>query len=1218
MTWLRRIALGLVALLACLILALSVLLGSEAGSRQLLGWVPGLQVEGFSGRLGGAWKAERLSWDGQLQIDQATFAWRPSCLLRRTLCIDTLDVDRVVLDLAESEPAPDEPFEGLPDLKLPLKLELGRIHVGELQVQGQAIADIELQVRSAGERLLIEKLELALDDMQLRLQGELGTRGRWPLSLQAALNLPAQQEQAWTLLLQAEGELAGRLALQAQSEGYLDATLEGWLEPLDAQVPAELVLRAEPFLATADLPPSLTLEALQLDAAGNLEEGYRLLADGRLAGQQQPVSLSLAGVLLETGLTLDSLRLQAAPERFLEAAGELDWQPALRASLTLQARDFPWQALYPAEVPVELKRLQAAFDYEGETYRGQLQSQLGGPAGDFSLDSRLQGDHGNLAIEELLLQAGPGRITGKATLAFADALAWDAQLDVKDFDPAYWLAEMPGRLAGPVLSSGSQQGEILNWSASATLDGQLRQQPAALALQAAGQGEALYLPIVQVRLGDNRVDGSLSLARELQGTLALRLARLDQLWPELAGSARADLTLAGSRAAPSARLQANAAQLRFQDSRVGSLAAQARLDSDQQLRLNLQADALAQGDTDIGQLTLDASGSEQTHQAQLALDGPLLVADLALDGGMRAGDWRGRLRSARLQAEQMDWQLQAATAIQRFADGRIDLAAHCWQLQQSSASLCAGPQRLAPEPRLDYRLREFPLAKLQPWLGEDMEWVGELDADLRVQLPDAGPRGEIRLEAGAGALRSRQGQEVIELAYQRLSLESQLTPRRIDSRLQFVAGEFGTLALNVALDPRDEALPLQGEFRLDGVQLSAARPFLPMIDRLEGQLDGNGRIDGVLRAPRVEGELRLRDGAVAGQELPMDAEDLQLLARIQGERVELEGDWRSGEHGSGRLQGHLDWSADTEVDLRLVASRLPVRVEPYAQLEAEPDLRVQLMGERLTVSGKIDVPRGEIVIRELPPDTVQVSEDARLVGDDAEREAGLDLAMNVEVNVGSDRLTFSGFGLSADLAGQLRIGDNLDTRGELNLNNGRYRAYGQRLSIRRARVYFAGPIDRPYLDVEAIRRVDTVVAGLRLYGPADRPQSEIFSEPAMAQEQALSYLVLGRPMGNSGEDSNLLGQAALALGLAGSAKVTGGLARLLGVSDFELDTQGSGVTTSVVASGRISERLSLRYGVGVFEPASTLALRYELTRRLYLEAASGLASSLDLFYKRDF
>ncbi|MDU2873774.1 MAG: translocation/assembly module TamB domain-containing protein, partial [Pseudomonas aeruginosa] len=84
------------------------------------------------------------------------------------------------------------------------------------------------------------------------------------------------------------------------------------------------------------------------------------------------------------------------------------------------------------------------------------------------------------------------------------------------------------------------------------------------------------------------------------------------------------------------------------------------------------------------------------------------------------------------------------------------------------------------------------------------------------------------------------------------------------------------------------------------------------------------------------------------------------------------------------------------------------------------------------------------------------------------------------------------------------------------------------------------------------------------------------------------------------------------------APLTGEIAKQLGIQDFQLDTEGTGNSTSVVASGNITDKLSLRYGVGVFEPANTIALRYQLTKRLYLEAASGLASSLDLFFKRDF
>ena len=122
----------------------------------------------------------------------------------------------------------------------------------------------------------------------------------------------------------------------------------------------------------------------------------------------------------------------------------------------------------------------------------------------------------------------------------------------------------------------------------------------------------------------------------------------------------------------------------------------------------------------------------------------------------------------------------------------------------------------------------------------------------------------------------------------------------------------------------------------------------------------------------------------------------------------------------------------------------------------------------------------------------------------------------------------------------------------------------------------------------------------------------------MSQEQALSYLILGRPLTGTGEDENMLAQAALGLGLLGSSGITTSLANHLGIKEFELETQGSGDATSVVASGKINDRLSVRYGVGVFEPASTIALRYKLSRRVFVEVASGIASSLDIFYKRDF
>nr|WP_286184307.1 translocation/assembly module TamB domain-containing protein [Pantoea sp. Cy-639] len=392
-----------------------------------------------------------------------------------------------------------------------------------------------------------------------------------------------------------------------------------------------------------------------------------------------------------------------------------------------------------------------------------------------------------------------------------------------------------------------------------------------------------------------------------------------------------------------------------------------------------------------------------------------------------------------------------------------------------------------------------------------------------------------------------------------------------------------------------------------------------MVERLSGQLNGSGQLSGSLLAPQVNGHIALSGGEVAGAELPVSLRELSLQAQIAGEQVLLKGDWRSGEAGRGALDGHLTWGQALGMDLRLQGQQLPVSVEPYAALEVAPDLTIRLVDERLAVSGKVRVPKGKITVRELPPSTVKVSDDTVIVGHQTEQgKPPMAVAMDIDVEVGSDTLSFKGFGLTANLLGHVHIGDNLDTRGELSLADGRYRAYGQKLTIRRARLLFAGPIDQPYLDIEAIRQVDDVIAGIRLSGSAEQPTTKVFSEPAMSQEQALSYLVLGRPLGSSGEDNNMLAEAALGLGLAGSAGITGSLASNLGIQDFQLDTQGSGNTTSVVASGNLTERLSLRYGVGVFEPANTIALRYKLSKKVYLEAASGLASSLDIFYKRDF
>ncbi|WLI14620.1 MULTISPECIES: translocation/assembly module TamB domain-containing protein [Pseudomonas] len=1215
--------LAIPALLMLLVLTLFTVLGTAPGSRWALGFVPGLTVENFQGRLGGQWSADHLVWQqdsSRVELNKAIFAWSPLCLTRMTLCVEQLQAEQVSLQFPPSEETTDSGPITLPDLQLPLAIELGDVKIGRLLFNGsEELKGLQLAAHWTETGLQIDSVHLQRDELSLNLSGLLQPSGHWPLTAEGKLTLPAPGTEPWALALKVDGDLLKTLNLKADSSGYLNGQLTGELQPLVENLPAKVRIIADGFKASADLPDTLQLNQLELTGDGDLKSGYQLLGKATLPAEQGPVALLLQGRVDAKGAQIAGLDLTANDKQSLKLTGQMDWTKGLSADAKIDWLDFPWHRLYPLidEPQVALRSFNGEVSYTDGNYIGNFKAALDGPAGAFSLNSPFSGDLTKIHLPQFKLEAGQGKAEGHLNLQFADGIAWDTALDLSAINPAYWLAELPGTLAGPLRSKGEMKNETLSLTADLDLKGKLRGQPAVLQAKADGGGEQWNLSALQIRLGDNSINGQGSLQQTLAGQLDIKMPRLAQLWPQLRGQLNGRVDVAGTLKAPQGKLGLQGTQLAFEDNRLQSLNLDATLDSAQRAKIDLKGSGIQTGDTSLGTLTASGQGDIKNQKLALDLQGPKLKLALGLDGTLDKGNWRGRLASGDIQAGGQDWKLQNPAKLERLADGKINFGAHCWM--SGPASLCGEDQRLMPEPKLRYHLKQFPIDSLAQWLPKDFAWKGKLNADLQLDLPASGPNGQISIDASGGTLRMREKEQWLDFPYQTLKLTSKLTPKRIDTDLNFVGGKLGELRVQAQINPIPKNKPLTGSFRLSGLDLSVARPFVPMVEKLAGHLSGSGTLSGGLLTPLVNGNLELRDGEISGPELPIALEALQLQAVIAGETVQLNGGWKSGKSGQGRLNGNIAWGQALVVDLALKGSQLPVTVEPYAALEVAPDLKISMKDDTLAIVGKVLVPKGEIIVRELPPSTVKVSDDTVIVGQQTEEgKPPMAMAMDIDVVVGQDKLSFAGFGLTANLQGQVHIGDNMDTRGELWLNDGRYRAYGQRLTVRRARLLFAGPIDQPYLDIEAIRQTDDVIAGIRLSGSAEQPTTQIFSEPAMSQEQALSYLVLGRPLSTTGEDNNMLAQAALGLGLMGSSGVTSGLAKDLGIQDFQLDTQGSGANTAVVASGNISEKLSLRYGVGVFEPANTIALRYKLSKKVYLEAASGVASSLDIFYKRDF
>jgi len=269
------------------------------------------------------------------------------------------------------------------------------------------------------------------------------------------------------------------------------------------------------------------------------------------------------------------------------------------------------------------------------------------------------------------------------------------------------------------------------------------------------------------------------------------------------------------------------------------------------------------------------------------------------------------------------------------------------------------------------------------------------------------------------------------------------------------------------------------------------------------------------------------------------------------------------------------------------------------------------------------LPRGAAVLS----DDVIVVEDvyAQTQKDKKKKAEATNLSLKVNVNLGDD-VTLAGYGMNATLTGNMSLEQTspnpMQLGGEVTIVSGIYKQYGQDLQITDGQVLFVGPIDQTTLNIDAVREVEggERVAGIHIEGRIEDPEISLFTDPPdKTQESILSYIVLGRDIGdNTNQDKNLLAAAAIALTVKGGKAITENLAQSLGIQELSIDARDRGDTTELVVSGQVNDRLLVRYGQSVFDDSYTLYLRYDLAKQLYLEAAGGATEAIDIVYSFSF
>jgi translocation and assembly module TamB len=1242
---------GIGIILLLLLCLLAFLLYTPNGARwtlSLLQEATPLEIgaDAVEGRLAGPLTIRQLrvkSGDLSLKVAEIGLDWRPSALLHGALHLIDFSLRGIDLTLPAGgqEPAGEtQPFAGF---VLPLDLSIDALSIDQVRIespamgQSQTLEHLALAAHGDGDRLQIDTLELAAFGAQLKVAGS--------LTLTPALPMALGVDWRYTLpdsgpTLSGRGRVEGdleRLQVRQQIDAPLAGTLQASLSQLQDQPRWDAVVK------------------LKKGELATLLQGYPLDVKGELKSRGTPADIGLeadlqldqpeygkADLALQAGfaggrLSARSLRLTTPAGTRIEGQGDYDTGVSpgrFSAELTWQGLRWPLRGK-----TVQFQSGQGSLGIDGtlEAYRYRLAMDAavpGQPGG--RLMSEGSGNRQGLKLQQLLATIGEGRLQGKGDLAWQPALGWQLSLDGSGIDPSLWLKDLPGRLDLALKSSG--QTDATGLHARLDLDrlqGRLRDYPVSASGKAELQGERLTINSLQMRTGENRIELQGDVARQIALDWQLDAPALEAFWPGLEGALKGQGRLSGARDAPRIEASLKGDKLAFNESRIGKLNLQAdlALSGEQAVSLDLQADNLLTGAGAWSGLDLSLKGRLPAHRLEVDLKGrDVPQTRFGIEAGWSDDSgWRGSLQRMTLNLPgevegQGAWQLTKPAQFVLSA-GTQHLEPLC--LASGKASLCGSFSADAGAGwQGQGQLRGFPLAALQPWMPSDLLIDGRVALDAEVNAQAGGqPVGKLKLELPEGRVGLDLSDQAQRVEFSGGELTASLDREGASARLHLPLSGHGDIEGNLALPGIDPLSPDMGQQTISGRlqaklrDLSMISLVSPKLQNVHGRIESDLSLSGTLAQPKVEGGAELLEGAMDIPELGLGLREIGLQVKAPSlDELTLTGGLRSGK-GHLQLEGsvRLDAAAGYPARLHMKGSNLTATDIPQAEVQISPDITFERGTPVSTLKGEIDIPYARIRPRKLPTSAVTNSPDLVVVGADESEQRKLDPKLSTELRVVfGKRVSFDGFGLRGNLTGSLLVIDEpgrpVIGRGRVGISDGTYRAYGQDLTIERGYALFAdSPVDNPGLDVRAVREVEDVTAGIKVTGTLKSPKLDLFSTPAMSEGDALTYLVTGHAPGEGGSSVGL----AAALKASGAGSVAEELGRQLGLEELRVETSGGLDQASVVAGKYLSPKLYLQYINELSSGETKLRMRYDINKRLQLEAETGNAQGGDLFYTFD-
>ncbi len=437
---------------------------------------------------------------------------------------------------------------------------------------------------------------------------------------------------------------------------------------------------------------------------------------------------------------------------------------------------------------------------------------------------------------------------------------------------------------------------------------------------------------------------------------------------------------------------------------------------------------------------------------------------------------------------------------------------------------------------------------------------------------------------------------------------------------------YANLPLNLALQPFAFDMPattpldakLKGQIDLDII----SSLFMDDGYTLSGIVDADTRIFGPLNSLEIGGSAAMNDGLFIDRYNDIELHDINIDAQFSNRDLEIITLSARDKNDKGTITakakiGIEDFS-NPYLDVTLNMNDMHLLTHENYDGWLNADLRLQGSGERYDLNGTISP--SEISIR-IPSTFDKKIPKLNIIKVEGEQDPTDVFLSKVYMDLNfkaDDRIFVSGWGLDAELAGNLEIEGTAHkplVQGQLSTIRGRYEEFGRRFDLDRAVLRFQGAVPpSPYLDIEAVSEIEDIAAKIQITGSVENPDIKLASTPSLPEDEVLSLILFGKDVSKI--------SAFQAIQLARTLRKFSGqggdgfdplhsLQEFTGLDDIRVD--GAGTDDTTVGAGKyISDKVYLDVEQGTATGSTAASVEIEVTPNITVESKASQTGESDV------